>query len=160
MRQSNSDWRYAQKVPLPLSLHPVPQQDDELEFVESNDDDVCAAVDIVGFNATASWCMVIWGRIDQIQAVTHRFSDVEPAHSAELQVSFRHHSLEYSRGLLYVTAVQPVVNTLDPFHFLDCNEKKNCAARGMSCRNLERVSPPQRIEISPLVHRHGLEVNL
>lgn len=40
-----------------------------------------------------------------------------------LEASFRHHRVDYSRGLISVIALQPVVELFDPFHLLDSNKE-------------------------------------
>lgn len=61
--------RVAPENPLPPSLRPALQQDYELEALESNDEDVGAAVDIRGFATTAYRYVGIWARIDLVKDV-------------------------------------------------------------------------------------------
>lgn len=53
------------------SPHTLAQQDDELEIVESNEDDVGAALDIRGLNKTGHECTDIWIRTHKTQDVQH-----------------------------------------------------------------------------------------
>lgn len=71
-----------------------------------------ATVHIHGLIATAYQCVEIWIRIDQVQDVQHHLRDADPGNAAELQTSFCNQRLDYSGGLISVTAVQPVVELL------------------------------------------------
>lgn len=112
------------KPPLPPSLRAASQQEDKNKVIESIEDDVCAAVDICGSNATAYKCLDVWVRFDQIEDEQHRLPDVAPAHVADLEASFLHHDLGYSRGFTPATAVEPAVKPFDPFDLLDCNKRQ------------------------------------
>lgn len=50
--------------------------------------------------------------------------NVYPGHNAELEASSCHHSLEYSCGIISVTAVQPTVKPFDPYNILDNTEER------------------------------------
>lgn len=107
----------------PLSLRLAPQQDDKVETVESRDDYVGAAVDINSSTATACKRIDISTRVDRVQYDEHHLSDMESAHRAELEGSFRHHDIDYSPGLISVTAVQPVAELFHSFDLLDCTRR-------------------------------------
>lgn len=117
-----------------------PQQDDKLEVFESNENDVRAAVDIRGFNATAYRRIDICFVIDQIQDVQHPLRNVDPVHNVELEAPFRHHGLDYSPGLISVTTLQPVVKPPDPFELLDCIEERRMVIRN-DCHVLDVYGP-------------------
>lgn len=110
------------------SLHPAPQQDDELEVPESSDDNVGSSVDLRGLNATAHPCTVIWVRIEHIQHVQqHHLCYGDPAYAAEMEDALSHHGLDYMRGLISVNSAQPVVEPFDPLDLLYCTEERQTA---------------------------------
>lgn len=80
----------------------------------------------------------------------HPLRDVGPAHDTVLEASFRHHSVFFSLGLIFVTAVQPSV---EPFHRLDplsCT-KEMLMVLGSYCR-VGVVTERHRLKVLRSVH--------
>lgn len=121
--------------PLPRpSPCPAPQQEDGLEVFESSENDAGGAADIRDFIATSHKRTDIWFGRDKVQDLQQSLCHVDPSHSAELEASLCQLGVDFSRGLISVTPVQPALNcrTRSTFWIATKNGKWCCSITPMS----------------------------
>lgn len=114
---SSNVGRWAKKAPVAPSTLSDDQQDNKLEVLESNEEDVCAAVDVPGFNETGYNGIDIWVRIDQILFVQSPLLDNKLPNPAELEASFRIHVVNFKRSLISTTALSLLSSWSTPSSF-------------------------------------------
>lgn len=100
---------------------PAAEKDEECALVESNEDEQGVAIDIRSFNTTAYKSIDIMIGIVKIKDMQNPLRVVDLAHAAKVDVSFRHHGVDYSRRLLFITTLQPASELFEAVNNQDCN---------------------------------------
>lgn len=77
---------------------------------------------IRGSNATAYKFIDIWVSVGQIQDVQYPLGDADTSQVTELEFSSHYYGINYSGGLISVTALPPAVEPSTLFNLLDCHE--------------------------------------